>query len=186
MILDARDPFCAKPSFLLAVAGFWDVVPRAVHGEEKGLATPASRPCRGLRRTPAYAQERRPCYRLGRTRRPRALVPGVEACGSRRSAKGARGDRRQHTCPCPSFDCHADGFPRRDPSQMQLPALLLRSFRGSPRHHSAAEASRAADDVERRRRRVDATAATSHAARCNRLRSLFSVGADTFAFAPCM
>ena len=50
----------------------------------------------------------------------------------------------------------------------------------------AAEASRAADDVERRRRRVDATAATSHAARCNRLRSLFNVGADTFAFAPCM
>ena len=46
--------------------------------------------------------------------------------------KGARGDQRQHTCPCPAFDCHVNGFPRRDPSQMQLPALPLPWFPSSP------------------------------------------------------
>jgi len=132
---------------------------------------------------PAYAQERRPCYRLGRTRRPRALVPGEEACGIRRSAKGARGDQRRHTCQCPALIAMPTGFPAAIPANC---SFQLCSFRGSLVTTQAAEASRAADDVVRRRRKIDGTAATSHAARCNRLRSLFSVGADTFASAPCM
>ncbi len=131
MILSVPNPRSSSPS-LASGMSYQANDPKSSARRRKGLATPASRPCGGLRRTPAYAQERRPCYRLGRTRRPRALVPGEEACGSRRSAKGARGDQRRHTCPCPAFDCHADGFPRRDPSRMQLPALLLPWFPSSP------------------------------------------------------
>ncbi len=75
------------------------------------------------------------------------------------------------------------GFPAAIPANC---SFQLCSFRGSLVTTQAAEASRAADDVVRRRRKIDGTAATSHAARCNRLRSLFNVGADTFASAPCM
>jgi len=99
---------------------------------------------------PAYAQERRPCYRLGRTRRPRALVPGEEACGIRRSAKGARGDQRRHTCQCPALIAMPTGFPAAIPANC---SFQLCSFRGSLVTTQAAEASRAADDVVRRRQR---------------------------------
>ena len=102
---------------------------------------------------PAYAQERRPCYRLGRTRRPRALVPGEEACGIRRSAKGARGDQRRHTCQCPALIAMLTGFTAAIPANC---SFQLCSFRGSLVTTQAAEASRAAADVVRRRRKIDA------------------------------
>ena len=61
-----------------------------------------------------------------------ALVPGVQACVSRRSAIEARGDQRRHACPCVAFDCHADGFPATIPAKC---SFQLCSFRGSSRHH---------------------------------------------------
>ena len=61
-----------------------------------------------------------------------ALVPGVQACVSRRSAIEARGDQRRHACPCIAFDCHADGFPATIPAKC---SFQLCSFRGSSRHH---------------------------------------------------
>jgi len=54
------------------------------------------------------------------------------------------------------------GFPAAIPAEF---SFQLCSFRGSLVATQAVEASRAADDIERRRRRGDATAATSHAAR---------------------